>query len=117
MTTGDIASKRVLAIDASRMAVDRCGIENYLHQLLPHLALAWSSSAVGGRAVRVFGSHLDVVAHVQPPLQVTPGGRTGLDAAAPCAGVEEGRSLCLLQSDSDSSLDRRHALPGGGHGP
>jgi glycosyltransferase involved in cell wall biosynthesis len=73
----DTTLKRVLAIDASRMAFDRSGIENYLHHLLPHLIRAWTSAGVVGRSVRVFGSRPDVVAHLRPPLEVTPGGGPG----------------------------------------
>jgi glycosyltransferase involved in cell wall biosynthesis len=71
------AKKRVLAVDASRMSIQRTGIENYLHHLLPHLCQAWSRLEQGESEVKVFATDAAVAAHVFPPPDIVPGGGRG----------------------------------------
>ena len=72
------------------MSEARTGIENYLHHLLPGLAARWR--ALGGEVV-VFAANPAVVAHVDPPVRVLPGGGRGwtqlrLPGALRAAGVD-----------------------------
>lgn len=71
------ASKKVLAVDASRMSAERTGIENYLHHLLPHLCRAWALLDTGQHEVKVFATAPAVAAHVFPAPEVLPGGGRG----------------------------------------
>src|ERR1700730_5134145 len=71
------ASKKVLAVDASRMSAERTGIENYLHPLLPHLCRAWALLDTGQHEVKVFATAPAVAAHVFPAPEVLPGGGRG----------------------------------------
>ena len=71
------------------MAETRTGIENYLHHLLPGLVRSWRA---GGGEVLVFARSEAVVAHIEPPVAVFPGGGRGwtqvrLPAAARRAGA------------------------------
>jgi glycosyltransferase involved in cell wall biosynthesis len=71
------ARKHVLAVDASRMSLQRTGIENYVHHLLPHLCRSWSLLHPGEAEVKIFATDPAVAAHVSPAPEVIPGGGRG----------------------------------------
>jgi glycosyltransferase involved in cell wall biosynthesis len=66
-----------LAIDGSRLSLQRTGIENYFHHLLPHMTRMWAEGADPARSVIVFGRHPEVVAHIDDPPRVLSGGGPG----------------------------------------
>lgn len=61
-------SAPVLAVDATRMASDRTGIETYLHHVLPGVSAAWRAPADGLRpgVVKVFARDPAYASHVRP---------------------------------------------------
>jgi glycosyltransferase involved in cell wall biosynthesis len=62
-------SHPVLAVDATRMARQRTGIENFLHHVLPGLVQGWTSPAdhaVGPGRVKVFARDPTIADHVEP---------------------------------------------------
>ena len=58
------------------MSAQRAGIDNYLHQLLPHLCEAWTVLP-GDRVVTVFAADADLLPGVNPPPRIAPGGGRG----------------------------------------
>ncbi|HEV3233320.1 MAG TPA: glycosyltransferase family 1 protein [Candidatus Dormibacteraeota bacterium] len=90
-------SERVLAIDATRMARERTGIENYLHHILPGIVKGWSAPAQPGVAhgtVKVFARYPTFADDVDPrPDVIASAARGWTQLALPGALRKAGASV------------------------